>query len=316
MQRPGFGNPEAAPRSGRRAGFTLAELLVVMGITAILLGLLLPAVQKARESVRRIACQNNLKQMGLALHTYHDREGSFPPGYRCQSSQDPNWTAPGWGWAAFLLPDLGEDNLARQINYARPVEDPSNTLARTSVRKLFVCPSDVSTGLFTVYDPNDVALAEAATSSYAASFGVAIDLNDELDEGNGLFFRNSRVRLADITDGTSNTIAIGERASLLTLAPWAGAISGGTTRVSPGAPTDKSSIGEEAATQTLVPVGVHRLNSTYLGPDDFFGPHTGVVLFLFADGAVHPVATGIPLEVLHALVTRHGGEPIRWEDIQ
>jgi prepilin-type N-terminal cleavage/methylation domain-containing protein len=298
-----------------RSAFTLIELLVVIAIISILIGLLLPAVQKVREAANRTSCLNNLKQLGLALHTYHDSQGSFPPGFSCQVQTDPTYTAPGWGWASRLLPQIEQDNLAQQINYQFPVEDSSNTGARTTVLKLFACPSDRSTGLFTVYDQNNAPLVEAATNSYAASFGVGVDIDDELDDGNGLFFRNSRVRIADISDGTSNTFALGERGALLTQTPWAGAVSHGTTRITPQAPVNNLGAVEEAASQVLAHIAVHTLNDPNSDPEDFFSPHTGIGHFLFADGSVRPLSTATSLTVLQALATRNGGEVVNGGDL-
>ncbi len=304
------GSSSPATRRRHRLALTLIELLVVLGILGVLLGLLLVGVQRARETANLAICQNNLRQMGLALQSYHQREGCFPPGYQCKVQTDLNVTSPGWGWASFLLDDLEEVNLANQINPTRPVEDPANLAVRTRVLKHFVCPSDRETGVFTIYDTNNEPLAEAATNSYAACFGIVLFVTGELDMGDGIFFRNSEVRIADITDGTSNTIALGERASLFVQSPWLGAVSKGTSRITDSAPTGNLAVGAYAACQVLAQIGVHQLNSSYSAADDFFSPHSGFVYFLFADGSVHALSSNTPLKVLQALVTRAQGEKV------
>jgi prepilin-type N-terminal cleavage/methylation domain-containing protein len=297
-------------KNSRASAFTLIELLVVIAIVAVLIALLVPAVQKVRESASRAQCQNNLHQVGLAMHNYYDAQKAFPPGYVCQVQANADYTSPGWGWAAMLLPYLDQGNLTNQINFNLAVEDASNLAARTTVLPVFICPSDRSTGIFTIYDSSGNALVQAATNSYAACQGVGVDLDDDLDDGTGMFFRNSKVKFADITDGSSNTIAIGERASLLTQTPWAGAVSYGTTRVTPGAPVTDPTAVEESPSQVLAHVDIDTLNAPNSDPEDFFTPHPATVMFLFADGTVRPVSTGISLSTLQALATRNGGETI------
>src|SRR5690242_13369521 len=107
------------PMPTSRRAFTLIELLVVLAIIAMLIGLLVPAVQKVREAAARVQCQNNLRQLGIALHSYHDAQGAFPPGYLALAAYPD--TTPGWGWGAFILPYIEQDNLHRQIDFRQPV---------------------------------------------------------------------------------------------------------------------------------------------------------------------------------------------------
>jgi prepilin-type N-terminal cleavage/methylation domain-containing protein len=305
-----------------RRAFTLIELLVVIAIIAVLVGLLLPAVQKVREAANRASCSNNLHQIGLALHMYHDSHGTFPPGFFWNgltkpspvtprilhrpppgAFNEPNY--PGWGWAAFLLPYLEQGTLVQQIDFAVPVESLQHQDARTTILKVYICPSDQSTGVFMVQTQKNVDLAQAATNSYAACFGALNAPAGAPYIGDGVFFRNSAIRMADILDGTGSTIAVGERGAFFTQTPWAGVMTGGTVRTTGGAPV-YSSIMEPAGVMALA-YCKRPLNSPLSEPYDFFSPHAAVN-FVFADAAVHPIALNVDPLILAALATRDGKE--------
>jgi prepilin-type N-terminal cleavage/methylation domain-containing protein/prepilin-type processing-associated H-X9-DG protein len=296
----------------RRHAFTLIELLVVLAIIAILMGLLLPAVQKVREAASRIKCANNLKQIGLACHNYHDAQKTLPPGYLASMpySDGANDTAPGWGWAAYLLPFLEQDNLYRQIDFSQSV--PIAPAARV-VLPMFLCPSDiVPMTPITVTDAGLSPVAVMAPCSYAATCGP--DASDVADPtGAGVFYRNSRTRLTDITDGMSNTVLIGDRAWSQARGVWAGAPAGGIMRAGAMNPWQMAT----GPAPNLVLAHNNWINirtDADGGLDDFSSNHTMGVNLLFADGSVHFLGSITGPGPLHndfqALGTRAGGEVI------
>ncbi len=313
----------------RRRAFTLIELLVVIAIIAILIGLLLPAVQKVREAAARASCQNKLKQIGLAMHNYHGVSGQFPPAYTWAPSLTtvliPPTPAvdrppldiyiypsdPGWGWGAYLLPYLEQDNVYNRLDLTKNVNSPSMFGTTDMPLAVYTCPADRETGRFQVLNMLNLLMMSASTNSYAACYGMGGLLDTQPDQGNGVFFRNSKVRVGDITDGTSNTLAVGERPALFAKAPWAGTISSGTIRTTPGAPV-YSSVIHPPPSMVMARVWRKPLNDPWSEPIDFFSPHVGVVNFVFADGSVHGLPTSTDVLVLQGLATRAGGEAVDW----
>ncbi|HEY7310701.1 MAG TPA: DUF1559 domain-containing protein [Gemmataceae bacterium] len=298
-------------RSARKA-FTLIELLVVIAIIGILVGLLLPAVQKVREAASRMSCTNKLKQLGLALHSYHDRTGSFPPGY-LDGNPNPSSDAgfdqgPGWGWAAFLLPDLEQTNVFNRIDFTQPV---AVSPVRATFLPIFWCPSDRQLQTFSVYNsgPSPSALATLAQGNYIACNGM-YETDPYAGMNTGAFLRNSRFRVADITDGLSNTIFLGERNSGHAPATWTGAVRGGSVP----ALASPDPIGNETQAQALVLGHGNRDHPPSLpglwDPDVFYSNHTGGANFLFGDGSVHFLPTAINGLTYENLCSRADGNPL------
>jgi len=192
------------PRLARRA-FTLIELLVVIALIGILTGLLLPAVQKVRAAAARVHCQNNLRQLGLAMHNHHAALGSFPAG---RGTPQPGI----FSAHAYLLPYLEQDNLAAGIDYAAApasyaappltYDGSRNYPAATSMVRTFVCPADPGGGR--------VPGSPFGATNYAANAGTAAN-GGTLTGADGVFFLGSAVAVADITDGSSATAAFAER---------------------------------------------------------------------------------------------------------
>src|SRR5437667_8538304 len=145
-----------------RRAFTLIELLVVIAIIAVLIALLLPAVQRVREAAARTQCRNNLKQIGVAFHNYHGARNCFPPGFTSKTkSVDGPSLGPGWGWGAYLLPYLEQDNLFRQIDLTKDIANAANAKPRLTSLSVFLCPSDSPASLtVTVKDDSGKAICD------------------------------------------------------------------------------------------------------------------------------------------------------------
>ncbi|MBA4031216.1 MAG: prepilin-type cleavage/methylation domain-containing protein [Planctomyces sp.] len=287
-----------------RSGFTLIELLVVIAIIAILIALLLPAVQQAREAARRTQCRNNLKQIGLALHNYHDLHGTFPPGNVFSHRQpDPGYSinlttanrATGYSWAALILPQIDQAPLHNQLNISGRglVDLLLNASTRSQAQAVipgYRCPSDTAPDLndqraFTNPAYGDLSVASA---SYVGVHGTRWVLADDwvinrIDPF-GTFWPGSKVRLTDYTDGSSNTFIVGERNWDNLSAIWIGVrnYTGNADvglRQTQGLANWKLNL-PNAAGQTTAGRGFH-------------SAHTGGAHFLFGDGRVQFISDSI-----------------------
>jgi prepilin-type N-terminal cleavage/methylation domain-containing protein/prepilin-type processing-associated H-X9-DG protein len=294
-------------------GFTLVELLVVIAIIGVLVALLLPAVQAAREAARRTQCVNNLKQIGVACLNYHDSFKVLPSGYISSVPySDAVPTKPGWGWAALILPMMEESGIHAAIDFRLPIEHPANVVVKRVISG-YLCPSDEVEPIdFAVTDASGNPIVLAAPSSYAASVGSDASEADA-ETGNGLFYRNSAIRLAKITDGTSHTTMIGDRGWGQVKGIWAGAPNLAITRA--GAFNPWQSAIASAPVLTLVHNNwINILNDSDGGLDDFSSFHTEGANVLFADGSVHFIQSittdGEQRRAFWALGTRAGNEVI------
>jgi len=314
-----------------RKGFTLVELLVVIAIIGVLIALLLPAVQQAREAARRTSCFNKLRQIGLAMHNYHDTFGKFPSGYIGTTSdlRTPLATGdPGWGWAALILPQIEQRNLAESIQFGLSIKNGVNQNARETILDAYACPSDSAPKIFDLHEEGtETTLTRLASANYVGVFGTE-ELHDcesvpagQTCQGNGLLGHNFAFAMRDITDGTSNTMMVGERATNRgpgeeQFSTWVGSVSEG-----------------EQAIARVLGIADHAPNSQYREEghdhdddgdddhdheehhlDDFGSRHPAGTNFVFSDGSAHLITETIDLDVYRALATRSGGEVISSQD--
>jgi prepilin-type processing-associated H-X9-DG protein len=321
----------------------LIELLVVVAIIGVLIALLLPAVQHAREAARRVSCVNNLKQIGIAMHHYADAHGRLPPGYVLApygvvgADGLPAVTPPdargGFGWATMLLPMLERDDVHGQLNFARAVASIENqTVAKQRVAS-YLCPSDPENA-----DPIRRDGKEYARANYLANFGAG-DLGVSPDDGGGPFARNYGAKFGDVLDGLAATMCVSERHGAIGLETKAGYVSNGRQPCGCPAPWTRGTLTVEARMETCWIGVTPTLNDpqfTWINPlyretddrgrmvmfqareipsqnhdlltTDAASAHSAAVNFLFCDGSVRALTAQIDWKVFQAFGTRAGAE--------
>jgi prepilin-type N-terminal cleavage/methylation domain-containing protein/prepilin-type processing-associated H-X9-DG protein len=262
----------------RRRAFTLIELLVVIAIIAILIGLLLPAVQKVREAAARMKCSNNLKQIGLAFHNYQDTTGSLPTGWVTSRTTQPN---PGWSWGVLILPFVEQDNVFKalnpNLNTTTPGGPPAagSTPILTQALSVYLCPSDGGPGPVNPY---------GSMNGYGKSNYV---VNREVT-GPDVNNYPAPMSIQKISDGSSNTILVGERESVWTTgAVWAARA--GTTASFEGRPGQRMN-GKFGTTPIPASTDAFASNARLT----WSSQHSGGANFVLGDGSVRFIRENIP----------------------
>jgi prepilin-type N-terminal cleavage/methylation domain-containing protein/prepilin-type processing-associated H-X9-DG protein len=284
-------------RTRRHRGFTLIELLVVITIIATLIALLLPAVQAAREAARRAGCLNNMKQLGIALHNYHDSRGVLPPGYVYAKG----YPGGGFGWAAMILPNIEQPALFNAINFSLPSWSAPNSTACVQRVATYICPTDYTNMGLMMRDGFSY-----GRSSYVGSFGPK-DMDLVPEDRTGLMSRNSQTRFAEVTDGLSQTLAVGERTNAVYLSAIGSANHYDLETVWPGA-IKEDPVDDHAHTTLFQAFAL--INSPLFDDRSSMSYHNGGSNYLFADGSVKFIKLTINTSIYQALGSRAGGEVV------
>lgn len=309
----------------RRYGFSLVELLVVVAIMGGLVGLLMPAVQAARESARRSQCSNNLRQVGVAMHTFVDGRRHFPSGYQADTASPGRDTdtfdaPPGTGWGLAIAPFLEEAAATAAYDADAGVAAVANRPIVSRHLKTFLCPS--STGprtAFVVLDAAGLAHASGVVlgrSDYVANAGHEDPWDgtarvDWRGIANGPLYRNSRLRAAEVSDGLSKTVFVGEHSQALCHKAWAGIVAGGFSH-----PEDGTTDPERAAALVLSHSGpaageagiIHAPNDPAGHCDQMYSQHPAGANVVLGDGATRFIAASIDRIAWAAMASVAGGE--------
>ncbi|GIX04712.1 MAG: prepilin-type N-terminal cleavage/methylation domain-containing protein [Planctomycetaceae bacterium] len=320
-------------RTFQHRGFTLVELLVVLAVIGIVVGLFLPAIQQAREAARRLQCAHHLKQLGLALHNYHDQHRVFPPAYVADPLhpwRDPDtWDGPsGFAWGSLLLPFLDQAPLALQLRWELPCWSPAQGTAVRTTLAVFLCPSDPGgRAEMVVRDANQQTRAVFARSHYVVNAGQEepwrYQQHDLRTVADGPFYRNSSTAVRDVLDGLSHTVFLGEHASILSDKTWVGVVPGAW--VCPRDPVQfPASHCDLAATLVSVHSGpssaevdpltgfapIHPPNSPLGHVCMMYAAHPGGAHVLLGDGSVRFVTTSVHQPTWAAVSSIAEGEQV------
>lgn len=269
------------PSADRKRGFTILELLVVMAIVGLLVGLILPAINLARESARKIQCVNHLHQIGTAVHNYHDVYRRLPAGWRFDASKK---TA--FGWGASLLPFLEQSNLASLVDLQSSVDATSNALSRTITPAYYRCPSDVADDLFTLFEEREghetsglqshSVLIDLPTTNYVGVYGTSDPDAVSSLHGDGVFVANRFIRFTECQNGLSNIIIVGERTARKLPSTWLGIVMEG-----------------EDSKGRMVGFAYAGPNRRDADECEFDSRHPGCTNFLWGDGHVKSISDSI-----------------------